>query len=151
MDSTTYMITRLKADFPNLTFQASDVFLWSPSEKTVYYDSSQLDEANLLHELSHAVLNHSSYAKDIQLLEMESQAWDYAKHQLAPQYNIQLEEDTIQEALDTYRNWLHQRSRCPNCDATGVESAKNNYICLACDHRWRVNDARTCALRRYSL
>ena len=75
-------------------------------------------------------------------------AWDKAL-QLAPEYDVAITDELIEESLDTYRDWLHSRSLCPHCNATGVQTATRHYQCLACHHAWRVNEARTCALRRY--
>ena len=62
-----------------------------------------------------------------------------------------LNEEVIQEHLDTYRDWLHARSICPSCTANGYQISSHTYECPACLHTWRVNEARICALRRYSL
>ena len=59
-------------------------------------------------------------------------------------------EDFIEEHLDTYRDWLHARSSCPDCTATGYQTDASTYACPACSHTWRVNEARICQLRRYS-
>lgn len=151
MPSTTSLIDKLQTDFPDLTFAASDGFRWSPHDKTVFYDTQSDDCASLLHELSHAVLNHQQYTKDIELIEIERDAWQYATDSLSHQYKVTISDDTVQNALDTYRDWMHARSTCPDCQATGVQTKKNLYKCLACSAQWRVNDARVCALRRYTV
>lgn len=115
----------------------------------IYYDAQSDDSPTLLHELSHAVLNHTDYLKDIGLLELERNAWDYAQTTLAPLYDVTIEEDIVQDSLDTYRDWLHARSTCPECGATGLQVKQRDYKCVACQTTWHVNDARFCALRRY--
>jgi hypothetical protein len=151
MPSTILLAAKLAADFPQFQFTASDAFHWSPSEKTVVFDKKSDDQISLLHELAHALLKHDDYLKDIQLLAMERDAWQYAKEQLCPTYDVVLPEESIQDALDTYRDWLHARSLCPECSSTGIQIKKYAYKCIACDAQWRVNDARICALRRYKL
>ena len=151
MPSIASLISRLKADFPNLQFEEADEFRWSPPERTVYFDPRANDSASLLHELSHAILEHMAYTRDVQLIEMERDAWQFAKGHLSPAYAVVISEDAVENALDTYRDWLHARSTCPNCSATGIQSKKFLYKCLACHARWKVNDARFCALRRYTL
>jgi len=149
MQSTISLIPQLKANYPNFLFKKDDRFLWSPSEQTIYYNVVG-SPVFLLHELSHAILGHSDYSRDIELISMESKAWEKAA-ELAVSYNIQINNETIQLNLDTYRSWLHERSTCPACTATGFQTKKYNYKCLACNNEWQVNEARVCALRRYKI
>jgi len=145
------LVTRLSADFPSFRFVPAGEFRWSPDERTIFYDATSLEAGSLLHELSHAVLGHSTYAKDVELLELERAAWQHAIAVLVPKYEVAITESQVEDALDTYRDWLHARSICPTCGATGVQTKKNEYKCIACHARWRVNDARICGLRRYKL
>jgi hypothetical protein len=151
MPSIASLVTKLQADYPQFVFTAGDDFRWSPQEKTIYYPSRSTDLATLLHEVGHAILAHNAYTKDMQLLEMERDAWEYARQNLSTHYNVALDDLTTQNALDTYRDWLHARSTCPECQATGVQTKTNLYKCLACRTQWRVNEARICALRRYTV
>lgn len=148
MPSIPSLIARLRADFPDVTFIAGDDFTWSPLSHTVSYDPSNDDATpSLLHELSHAVLGHSSYDRDVELIAMERAAWDHA-NSIAHTYGIDIQSDHIEQTLDSYRDWLHARSTCPSCQATGIQTKKQAYSCLACRHSWHVNEARVCALRR---
>ena len=56
MPSTDDLISRFKADYPQFTFKKSTQFLWSPDEKTIYFDDNS-DEypVYLIHELAHVV------------------------------------------------------------------------------------------------
>lgn len=150
MPSTPSLLNVLKQDFPAITFTESTVFRWSPSEHTVYYKNTK-DIASLLHEVAHGVLGHTEYARDIELIRTEREAWDMVVATLARRYKVTVDQEQIEDALDTYRDWLHSRSLCPSCQATGVQTDKNLYSCLACTTTWRVNEARTCALRRYKI
>lgn len=150
MPSTRLLLPKLRKDYPQLSFTSSDRFSWSPDEQTVYYDESDTENVNLLlHELAHGLLEHHDYSKDIELIAMEAEAWDKAL-ELATIYNANIPDGTVQDTLDTYREWLHARSTCPACEATGYQSGKYDYACVACGHSWRVNEARVCALRRFS-
>lgn len=149
MPSTRLLIKKLKIDFTQFSFQESDDFLWSPSNQTVFYVNIEGGYAYLLHELSHGLLGHADYTRDVELLAMERTAWDKALI-LAKTYNEIIGSDIVEFNLDTYRDWLHSRSTCPNCQATGLQIKKRLYTCPACRHNWRVNDARICALRRYN-
>lgn len=150
MPSTRSLLDRLRRDFPDIHFVPGDIFRWSPSDHTVYY-ADTVDTASLAHEVAHAVLRHTAYKKDIDLIKTERDAWEYAATTLAKRYGIEIDSDTIQDALDTYRNWLHARSTCPECQATGIQTVARLYACIACKTSWRVNEARSCALRRYTL
>ena len=137
------ILSQLSKDYPLIHFVKGDDFRWSPEEATVYY----IDESSplLLHEVGHALLNHTDYDRDVSLLAMERDAWDTAQS-----LGYLIGDDTIQDHLDTYREWLHARSSCPVCDANGHQVKKFTYHCVACGTDWRVNEARTCGLKRYT-
>jgi len=150
MPSTNSLLPKLAADYPTFTFAAGTRFAWSPDAQTVFYDESDPNNTNLLlHELAHGVLNHRDYAKDVELVALEAAAWDKAV-EISLGYDLPIDDDTIQDNLDTYREWLHARSACPECEATGYQTGKGAYTCVACAHTWRVNEARICGLKRYS-
>jgi hypothetical protein len=149
MRSTSSLLHKLKTDYPNISFVVGDTFLWDPELKTVFYvNDGPESKALLLHEVSHGLLEHHEYKKDIELLAMEAAAWDKAKH-LAEQYHFPISDVLAEDHLDTYRDWLHARSTCINCSATGYQTGKETYACPACNAEWRVNEARVCELRRY--
>ena len=83
-------LTKIKRDFPDITFKKGDVFSWSPKTQTVFYKNlrQKNDFAQLLHEIAHAKLQHESYQRDITLIDMERSAWEYAVDMLAPAYNL---------------------------------------------------------------
>lgn len=150
MPSTISLISALRRDFPALHFAKGDTFHWSPDEQTVFY-ANTTDTASLLHEVAHAALGHGDYTYDIELIKMERAAWDYVVTALGPTYLVTIDGEQIEAMMDTYRDWLHDRSRCPSCEATGMQTEAKCYTCLACNSSWRVNEARACALRRYIL
>ena len=148
MPRTALLLSKIREDYPEIRFEKGDVFRWSPVDQTVYYIDNN-DDVSLLHELAHAVLGHKNYTRDIELLTIEREAWDHVVTVFKDKYAISIDEQQIEQMIDTYREWLHARSLCPSCEATGVQNDKNHYSCLACSASWRVNEARTCALRRY--
>ena len=151
----TSLIKQLQREYPAFTFRQGDAFYWSPHQKTIYYTPLRTveDTLSLLHELAHAVLNHRSFETAIELLDMERDAWTQALTVFAPRFLSSYSADELREvaetALDEYRDWLHKRSTCPHCSATGVETSPHQFRCLVCRGSWHVNDARSCALRRY--
>lgn len=155
MPRTSSLVDKVRKDFPEITFIAGDDFVWSAATSTITYQplKKQADVSAFLHELAHARLEHINFGSDIELLSKEAEAWHYAQAYLAPRYNFAIVSDYIEDQLDSYRDWLHNRSLCPNCRQTGIQNATQmaQYNCLNCNQKWRVNDARRCALRRFSL
>lgn len=158
MDATTMPlanINKIKHDFPDLNFEKGKTFSWDPNSRTIYYEklSSKQDLMQLLHEIAHAKLVHKNYQRDVQLIDIERSAWEYAINNLAPKYSLKLNMDdsAIQEFLDSYRDWLHKRSLCPQCDAVGLQKDNATYRCLSCNTEWRVNQAKSCQLKRYQI
>lgn len=135
----------LAQDFPAFDFQLADRAYWSASEQIIYYHDNELE---LLHELGHALLGHSKYNQDIELLKIEEDAWLKAQ-EIAPEYGINIDNEYINYALDSYRDWMFKRSLCPVCGQTGIQNNQTlNYRCLNCGQIWHANDARSCELRR---
>lgn len=151
MPSMNSLLKLLKKDFISFKFHASDTFYWSYDSQTISYDKNSGDTAQLLHELSHGVLGHQHYQRDIELMTMEREAWIYASTVLGPKYHVVIDQSRIEVYLDSYRDWLHERSTCPECTATGIEVKKHLYECAACGTQWRVNDARRGRLKRQLL
>ena len=145
----TSLVKQLAVDYPVLTFTPGERFYWNPERQTIHYVRSSDDAASLLHEVAHALLVHQDFMRDVELVEMERDAWNYAVTALAPRYNLAIDPEAVQANLDTYRDWLHARSICPACSATGVQIKQRTYRCLACRSEWTVNDARQHALRRH--
>jgi hypothetical protein len=147
--SITSLVAKLQLDYPSYRFKDGEEFRWSPQEKIIFYDAGVDDTASLLHELSHALLGHATYQRDVELIAIERAAWEYAARVLSEKYEVTITVDTIEDALDTYRDWLHARSVCPSCKATGMQVKDHTYRCIACFTQWRVNDAKSYALRRW--
>lgn len=151
MLSMTLLFNQLKSDHPGFTFKKSAEFWWSASSNTVHLNTKSPESpAFSLHELSHAILGHQGYTYDVDLIKIERDAWQYAVSELASKYGVTIDDKLIQDNLDTYREWLHARSRCPSCEATGLQSKDRFYRCLGCGTSWHANEARICSLRRYT-
>ncbi len=141
------LLKKLVQDFPDFTFISGEQFYWSPQQRRIIYNTSRQNDTidcwSLLHELGHAVLDHASYDSDLELVEMESQAWDKAE-QLSKTYGIDIDENHIQDCLDTYRDWLHQRSACPKCGNRSFQQNSHEYHCFNCASEWKVSSSRFC-------
>lgn len=146
------IIDKLAIAFPDIKFKSGDSFYWSPNKKLIIYSEDLIDEESgrwaLFHELAHAKLGHTSYSSDLGLLKLEVEAWNEAK-ELSVLYDIKIDEDHIQDCLDTYRDWLYRRSTCPTCEIVCLQFSPINYKCHNCHTTWSVSTSRFC--RPYRL
>jgi hypothetical protein len=144
-------IKKVSHDYPDLIFKQGKQEHWSPRSKTVTYNLDQpLQELHygVLHELAHAILGHSNYSNDFELLKMEADAWDMASH-IGHRYGVEVSANHIQNCLDTYRDWLHRRSTCPNCEMHVLQKDSSSYYCFNCQTSWKVSSSRF--VRSYRL
>jgi hypothetical protein len=141
------LITRLQAQYPNLQFTHGERFSWSPETNEIFYKPDAEGETaawSLLHETGHALLRHQDYRADVELLRLEIAAWERARL-LATDVGVTIDEDHIQDCLDTYRDWLHKRSICPTCTAKSLQQDDFiHYRCYNCHTVWKVSGDRFC-------
>jgi hypothetical protein len=146
------LVRQLAADNPRLHFVAAESFYWCPETSEVFYDMRRKADSSsnwsLLHETSHALLGHSSYRTDVELLHLEVAAWSHALA-IAKDYNIAIDDDYVQDCLDTYRDWLYRRSLCPGCGIQSLQDDESShYRCFNCHSRWHVSPSRFCRAYR---
>jgi hypothetical protein len=145
------IIAKLSSEFPNLRFKAGKEFCWSPETDEIIYNinaSGKNAVWSLLHETGHALLRHTTYKADFELLRLEIAAWEKAI-QIADKVSTKIDEEHIQDCLDTYRDWLYKRSICPNCTAKCLQ--QNDFVhyrCFNCHTIWRVTANRFCRAYR---
>jgi len=136
----------------NYSIRQSKIFYWSPEDRTVYYNRSKLNQEvghwSLLHEAAHALLDHQTYHSDYDLLMLEVAAWERAQT-LASELQLSIDPEHIQDCLDTYRDWLHERSTCPTCSTVSIQVNAQTYRCHNCQTSWLVSASRFC--RPYRL
>jgi len=140
----------LQKILPDVYFEPGDAFFWSPAHTRITYKPNKTlkNSWSLLHEASHALLGHTDYQLDLELLLLETTAWQEAQD-LAVQFSLRIPENHIQDCLDTYRDWLHQRSTCPRCSTVSLQISTNQYQCHNCSNLWQVSSSRFC--RPYRL
>ena len=141
------LLRELKLAYPAINFVTGPVFSWSPKTCQVIYKEAALGDElaawSLFHEVGHALLEHNDYFSDFQLLLLEVAAWEKAKS-LAKSFNYSIDPDHIQDCLDTYRDWLYQRSTCPTCTNCSLQTNSKTYQCFKCGTIWRVSSSRMC-------
>ncbi len=144
------LLAVIKRDFPELRFRAGVKFAFRPrstiiipsflqvqdntrsENKKVYSVVEQkICSLRLLHELGHATSGHYDFTTDIERLKMEREAWEKA-HEYCSFYGVEYDEDFVEGELDSYRDWLHQRSKCPNCGQTRYQAQDGRYVCPFC-------------------
>jgi hypothetical protein len=146
------LLSKIQADFSKkYNFKPGNTFVWSSSDETIYYSTDREVAENsvwsLLHEIGHAELGHMRYEDDFELLMMEVAAWKKAK-ELAAAYHLVIDEHHIEECLDSYRDWLHQRSRCVECRTHSLQTDETTYECYNCGTKWKVPASRMCVVRK---
>lgn len=147
------LLKQLQIDYPDLQFETGSQFSWSPSQQTVFYVTSRNDGDgawSVLHEVGHATLGHTDFRNDFGLLQMEVAAWNAAV-ELGEKYGHPIDDDHIQDCLDTYRDWLHQRSTCPTCGSVSLQQDAQTYRCFNCKEAWHVAQNRHCRPYRRKL
>jgi len=144
-------LARLQAQYPALRFTPGQEFCWSPETQEIFYKkgaSGQRAIWSLLHETGHALLKHTSYRADFELIRLEVAAWGRAR-QLGQELAIEIKESHIQDCLDTYRDWLYKRSICPSCGTKCLQQGDIvHYRCFNCHTVWGVTDNRFCRAYR---
>lgn len=137
-------VIQLKREFPQFRFRAGKKFTFRPP-RTIIYENyltvvDNLDDAELsnnyklqlLHEVGHALLEHKSFPTDVERLRMECAAWEQAR-ELSTKFNLKYNDEFVEAALDTYRDWLHSKARCPECGLTRYQTKDGRYHCPGCE------------------
>ena len=142
------VIEKLTNSYPSINIKPGDTYYYSPHDITVYFspdDPSVEGMWALLHETGHAILQHEKYFTDIELLQMEVEAWDQAGQLIKVlELKGEIDEDHIQDCLDSYRDWIHKRSLCPDCNLSGIQTSSSLYSCVFCHRKWKVSADRFC-------
>jgi hypothetical protein len=143
------LLQKITHAFPDISFIASQTFMWSAKKHTIFFDPKRINNSRgimgLLHEIGHASLKHQNFDLDIDLLNMEVDAWQKAK-QLGNHFGIEISPKHIDNCLESYRLWIYKRSKCPDCLNTGLQIASSSYNCFMCGRLWAV--AKTCTTLR---
>jgi len=147
-------INKLLKLYPRIKLQSGESFYWSPEKELIVYNENLIDKPvgkwALFHEVAHANLGHVNYSSDLGLLKLEVAAWEEAKI-IASKFRSEINEDHIQDCLDTYRDWLHRRSSCPTCGIVCMQIATTNYKCHNCKTNWVVSASRFCRPYRLTI
>jgi hypothetical protein len=151
MNSVSNLLLVIKRDFSHLKFLAGEDFHWSPKDNTIYYSTHQKNAKHgvwaLLHEVAHAQLGHQDFNNDFDLIKIESKTWQEAV-KIGKKYKVKIDKDHIQDCLDTYRDWLHNRARCPKCEVISLQRDDHLYQCFNCNTVWKISNHLNTANKR---
>ena len=140
------LLRQIKADYPQYRFVEDQNYFWSPANQQIHY-RRPIAKYSLLHELGHALQGHHHYNLGIDLLKQEADAWNQAQV-IAHRYQLVIADDYIIDHLDSYRHWLQQRSRCPNCQLIGLQvDAGGRHSCLNCQQQWQAPTNPLCQVK----
>ena len=126
------ILDRVQHDYPELRFVRGKKFLYRPPRTTVIGPSEPNDSLLLLHEIGHALCGHHNFSTQIERMRCEREAWEKAK-ELCGRYGIKYDEAAVERELDTYRDYVDKKSRCPKCGLTRFQEASGKYYCPKCD------------------
>lgn len=135
-----------QTDACSLNFKAGKSYYWSPKERTIFYqsdDKSPVGLWTLLHETCHGLLGHATYQSDFELVMLEVDAWEKVE-ELGTELGVKIDQDHVQDCLDSYRDWQYKRSLCPRCELGGIQINTQTYSCMFCSDTWKVSAARFC-------
>ncbi|MBR3177355.1 hypothetical protein IKF27_00930 [Candidatus Saccharibacteria bacterium] len=150
-------ITQLSSDYPDFHFVYGKRFSFRPPKTIVIGPDEGVNTPLLaLHELGHALSKKYQYSLSVERLQIERMAWDIAKKVLEDYKKLQSgdlkklspfaprgpllsdlelplwDEDFVEDNLDSYRDWLHHKSKCPTCGLTMYQDADQKWCCPYC-------------------
>ena len=126
------LFDKVQSDYPELRFMKGRKFLYRPPKTIIVGPDEPNDSLLLLHEVGHALCGHHNFHTQIERLRMEREAWEKAK-EICGRYGVVYDETAAEQELDTYREYLDKKSRCPKCGLTRFQDASGKYYCPACD------------------
>lgn len=126
------LVEKLRVDYPDFRFRQGKKFTFRPPKTIIIGPDEPDDSLLLLHEVGHAISGHRDFVLDPDRLKMEREAWEKACD-LSKKYGVVYDEEVVERELDTYRDWLDQKSRCPICRLTRFQTPDGQYHCPRCD------------------
>ena len=121
----------LKQSYSDYTFRPGRKFLFRPPKSIYYLEADDNFRLLLLHELAHALLGHFTYTKSLERLQIERDAWEKTR-ELCELHSVAFDEALAESELDTYRDWVHQKTLCKTCGLTCLEVSSESLYCPFC-------------------
>ena len=128
MDAT--FLEKIKSDYPSIRIIRGKRFAFRPPRTVVYEEDGP--SLLFLHEMGHALIGRFDFRTEVERLKIEALAWEKAR-ELCSLYGVEVDEELIETELDSYRDWLHQKSRCPDCGLTRFQTPDGAFHCPRCN------------------
>lgn len=148
LPNSTDLLKYLKSAYPDFHFSYANRFKYRYPDH-IYIERPPSNPENhpyppahfalqTLHELGHALRKHKDYTEDLSRLKIEREAWETAKtiyNNLPDPLKTPpfWDETYVESSLDTYRDWLHSKSRCKTCGLTRYQTPDGHYHCPRCE------------------
>lgn len=126
------LLDRLKHDYPEVRFVRGKKFLFRPPQTIILGPDEDTSSLLTLHELGHYLCGHRDFTTDARRVKMEREAWTKARG-LCTKYGVFYDVEVVESELNTYRDWLDKKSRCPACGLTRFQTPDGHYHCPRCD------------------
>ncbi len=130
-------VKTLVSDYPELIFKTGKKFSYRPPNTIFLGQPQPFFALQTLHELAHALCGHKDWSTSVSRIKIEREAWERARD-LYKTYEKLIpdpwDEDFIEDSLDTYRNWLHQKTLCKTCGLTRFQDDDGVFHCPHCDN-----------------
>lgn len=126
------LLKTLENTYVEFNFRAAERFSFRPPKTIYFVQNDENFDSLILHELGHALLGHRNFKTDVERLKMERAAWEKGR-EIAANLKIDIDNDLIETELDSYRDWLHQRSKCKKCGLTRYQTPDGKYHCPNCE------------------
>lgn len=127
------LLDKLRADFPDVVWREGKKYLFRPPKTIMLGPDEEHDGLLLLHELGHYLCRHRDFDTLPRRVKMEREAWDKAR-ELCDKYGVSYNENVAEAELDTYRDWLDAKSRCPKCGLTRYQTSDGEFHCPRCEN-----------------
>ena len=126
------LIKKIVQDYLEVMFRVGSRFTFRPPHSVILGSYEPHYVLLFLHELGHFLTQHYNFTTDIERLKIEREAWENAK-KLCVKYSIPYDEEFAEAQLDSYRDWLHSKSKCKKCGLTRYQTKNGQYHCPHCD------------------
>jgi len=126
----------LKTTYPDFSFKPGHKFVFRPKKTICYIEANDNFRMLLLHELAHAILGHFSFDRSLERLEIERDAWEKTR-ELCAIYDVPFDENLAESELNSYRDWVHQKTLCKTCGLTCLEVSSESLYCPSCQKTYK--------------
>lgn len=127
------ILEKIKADYPWIRFKRGRRFSFRPPQTVMLGPDEPEMVLLMLHEVGHAICRHRDFTMDVERLKMEREAWEKAR-ELAETYKVEFDDEVAERALDTYRDGLERKSRCPGCGLARFQTPDGMWHCPRCEY-----------------